>query len=809
MSLTIEEVQKTLSDSMQSFQMQMESERKNYKEKVKLLEETVNIKEEEIKELKEKLLAKKSKKDDKKLIEDLQQEKELIQRELDIKITEFKTALINTSTLNNQLEIKNQNIMQLQLENKQLKEKLKDSEDKYIILQKQFFLLQKQIDGHTEEKKKYDNAIEERDRIIEELKRAYNELYEKFKASEENNNSYLNYIKEVKEYEEQIKKEREEIKNIKEKYELLNEEMIKKKNEEMKKSEIERLMRQKEKELEKEEQEKEKEKEKEEEGKEKEKENKIEDTNFEGEDKIITDLLCEFLIKLNNLQYYISLFDLLDKSLKQYDELNYINNLNASKHESMNDILYNFFESLKSYFSVQGKNASLNDFLLQKTFRLTNLGKEDIEIIKKINSLKINKDTNILEVYRKKRELFFKSKEFTFNVLKDKILGEKQKEINIQNEFLKITKPPLELDINFDEIINQDYALVKYQVHNVFSKLRELTIHISNVPLFLIYSLIVNCRNINTLKIIFIKKEIIQQNNINVDNLNDICPIIINYLKKLNSFSLKNLPLSSNKLAALIESLKFSKIKKLTINNCFQKKEDIATIIPYFSQNTLSEIDLSNHYFHIPSSLNNSLLNYNINNQLTSIIFNNCQLNEDDIKYITNYIVSSSSLLLCDIGKNILSPLSCSTFGYCILKTTSLETLRINECGINGESLLFIFNGKGSKPLKHVNLNGNQFGDIGLVSISAFIKNTPLLESIELERCGGTDMGFISLTNMIQGNSSSKIKYVNFHKNNLTNASLGLLKKFNDVFTSRKVVFALDKIEGQNDNLDIDCAIFT
>ena len=172
-------------------------------------------------------------------------------------------------------------------------------------------------------------------------------------------------------------------------------------------------------------------------------------------------------------------------------------------------------------------------------------------------------------------------------------------------------------------------------------------------------------------------------------------------------------------------------------------------------------------------------------------------------------MVSSSSLLLCDIGKNILSPLSCSTFGYCILKTTSLETLRINECGINGESLLFIFNGKGSKPLKHVNLNGNEFGDIGLVSISAFMKNTPLLESIELEKCGGTDMGFISLANMIQGNTNSKIKYVNFHRNNLTNASLGILKKFNDTFTNRKVVFALDKIENQGNNFDIDCAIFT
>jgi hypothetical protein len=594
----------------------------------------------------------------------------------------------------------------------------------------------------------------------------------------------LNFFNELREKEELLKKEKEELKNEREKF---NEEIIRKKNEEKKKSELEKIMKQ------------------EEEAKEKVVE--IKSQNFEGYEKIISDLLSEFLIKLNNFQYYVSVFDLLDKSLKHYDELKYINNLNSLKNESVNDILYNFYETLKSYFIIQGEKATLNDFLLQKPFRFTEFGKEDIEIVKKINSIKLSEDIIMIDIYRKKRELFFKSKEFIFNTLKERFLGESQKQTNNnQNEFLQITKPPLELDINLDEIMKNNFILVKYQVYNVFNKLRELTIHISNMPMFILYSLIINSQKLNSLKIIFIKSQSEQQNNINIENLNNICPIMINHLKKLNSFSLVNLPISSNKLSSLVESLKASKVKKLTLSKCLTKKEDISIIIPYFSQNTLSEIDLSNHNYHIPFALNNSLLNYNVNNQLTSICFNNCQLNEDDIKSITNYIVSSTSLLVCDIGKNILSPLACSTFGYCILKTTSLETLRINECGINGESLLFIFNGKGSKPLKHVNLNGNEFGDIGLVSISAFMKNSPLLESIELEKCGGTDMGFISLANMIQGNTNSKIKYVNFHKNNVTFASLGILKKFNDVFTSRKVVFALDKMEG---NIDIDCAIFT
>ena len=794
--LTSEEMQKTFEGTILSMQKNMDDERKKYKDKIDNLEKNIIIKDEEIKELREKLFSnKKIKKEDKELIERLSMEKDLIQKEIEAKITDYKSALINVSTLTNQLQIEKDNYMSLQLEKKlALEECEKKHNEKYDTLERQFYLIEKKIDEKEEKIKDLEKLLKDKDIVIENKNKEIEKLNNHIKEIDENKNSMLNYVKEIKEKEILLKKESEDLKAEKEKYIKLNNELMNKsKKEETKKlNEIEKIIK------------------KEEEVEKKEEMKDIKNTIIEGQEKIISDLLCEFLLKLNILQYYISLFDLLDKTLKQYDELKIIQNLNSSSHESMNDILYSFYESLKSYFIIKQENSSFNDFLLQKNFRLTEMGKEDIEVIKKINTIRLGKDINILDLYRKKRELFFKSKEFTFNIIKEKILAEKKINIaNNQNEFLKITKPPLELEVNFNEIINLNYTLTKYQVHNIFSKLRELTIHITDIPIFLIYTLIINSYNLNTLKIIFIKEQTEQKNNIYIQKLNDILPILLNHLKKLISFSLVNLPLSSNKLPQLVESLKAPKIKKLALSNCFTKKEDISLIMPYFSQNIISEIDLSNHYFHIPSLLSNSLLNFNINKQLISICFSNCKLNEDDVKYISNYIVSSNSLLVCDIGKNILSPLACSTFGYCILKTTSLETLRINECGINGESLLFIFNGKGSKPLKHVNLNGNEFGDIGLVSISAFMKNSPLLESIELEKCGGTDMGFASLANMIQSNNNSKIKYVNFHKNNVTFASLGILKKYNNIFTSRKLVFALDKIEGQIDNNDINCAIFT
>ena len=790
-SLTPDEIQKTLALSMMSMQTQMETERDTFKKRIQKLEESIEEKDKEISELKESLVNKK--KDNEMtniIISKLNTQIREKEKNLDDKIKELQNKVMENGTLKNQIELKDQEIMQLKLDKKKLGE---EWEEKHNILKNQIYSLQKKLEEKDEYKKIIENEIKEKEKIILEKNNEIENINEKMKKLNDSYKDSIVYVKEMKEKEEILKKEKEEMKKERDK---LNQEIINKKKIEKEKNEKIKKER---------------------------RDSKTKITLFEGQEKIITDLLCEFLLKLNNSQYFISVFDLLNKSCKQYEELKFFNKLNSSRHESMNDVIFNFFDSVKSYFSIAQEKATLNDFLVQKSFKLAQIEKEDIEIIKKINSIKLDKNVSILDLYLKKKELFFKSKEFTFNLLKEKILidqendkfikhyGKKNVVDNSQFEFLNIVTPPLELEVNFDELLKQDYALVKYQVHNVFSKLKELTLNISKFPIFLSYSLAINCQNLNTLKIYFIKDENEEKNQKNIEILNEMCPKLISYLKTLNTFYLTNLPLLPINLPDISASLKNSKIKKLSLINCLQSKEDLIQLVPYFSvPNTLVEIDLSNHKFNIPTYLNTSLLNYHINKNLTSINFNDCNLNEEDIKHITNYVVSSTSLLVCDIGKNILSPLACSTFGYCILKTTSLETLRINECGINGESLLFLFNGKGSKPLKHINLNGNEFGDIGLVSLSAFMKSSPLLESIELEKCGGTDMGFNNLVNTIQSNENSKMKYVNFHKNNVTKIALDILRKFNDFFKKKKVVFALDKIEGEMDNIDsIDCAMFT
>ena len=130
------------------------------------------------------------------------------------------------------------------------------------------------------------------------------------------------------------------------------------------------------------------------------------------------------------------------------------------------------------------------------------------------------------------------------------------------------------------------------------------------------------------------------------------------------------------------------------------------------------------------------------------------------------------------------------------------------ECGISPESLLFLFNAKGSKCLKNLYLNGNDFGDIGLVSVSAFIKSSPLLECIEVKKCKGTDMGFITLVNSIRILPNSKLNSVNYQENNITQIALGILKGSNEIFKNKGIVFKLNKIEGETESAGIDCAVF-
>jgi hypothetical protein len=465
----------------------------------------------------------------------------------------------------------------------------------------------------------------------------------------------------------------------------------------------------------------------------KEKEKKTNEMSEEKKNKFLIDILCEFLLKLNNSQYFLTVFDLLNKCLKYFEELNYFAKLSLKYNRPINDILFNFFENLRSYILLTGKDSALNHFLTQKTFKYSEIDKDDIETLKKIRNVKIGDNNNILDIYKKKKDLFFQKVGLTFDLLKDKILNDESENNANTNEYpelLKLNKPPTVLNINFEQIdITKLTPFVSFQVNNLFTKLEVLSVELSKVSLDIFYSLIFNCVNLKSITIILNDKLSVT----NVEILNHMISIVFTYLKNITEFSYYNVPLLNKFLPNSVTCIKNSKLKKLTLSCFFNSKEDIAMFNSYFSgDNDLEEINFSNHTFNIPILLADSLLNYEKNKKLISINFNSCVLTDDDIELISKYISENNLFKYCDLGNNEISQKSCFKLGTMIEKSSSLEQLILNNCKLNGETSMLLFNSKGSKSLKHININDNDIGDIGLVGITSFIKNSPKIEKFEL-----------------------------------------------------------------------------
>ena len=648
---------------------------------------------------------------------------------------------------------------------KEYKYKVRELNEQVTVLKNQFYLEEKLKTQFKEKKEKIEKTLEEKESSL-------NKLNEDIKKFEKQNKELLEYVKKAKDDEDKIKIEREKMKKEKEKFEKYKIEEEKRKKEDDKKR-------------------------KEEEAKIKgEKEKKSTEMSEEKKNKFLIDILCEFLLKLNNSQYFLTVFDLLNKCLKNFEELNYFAKMSIKYNRPINDLLFNFYSNLRSYILLTGKNSALNNFLAQKTFKYSEIDKDDIETLKKIRNVKIGDNNNILDIYKKKKDLFFQKVGLTFDLLKDKILNDEAEDKNNDYpEVLKINIPPTQLDINFDKMdIIKLSPFISFQINNAFSKLEDLSIETSKVSLDIFYSLIFNCKNLKSISIILNDKLSVN----NVEILNNMISIIFTYLKNITSFSYNNVPLLNRFLSGSVTCIKNSKLKKLSLISFFNSKEDISMFNSYFSgPNDLEEINFSNHSFNIPVLLANSLLNYEVSKKLTSINFNSCALQDEDFVVICKYISENNLLKYCNLGNNEISQKSCFNLGTMVEKTTSLETLILNNCKLNGETSMLLFNSRGAKTLKNININDNEIGDIGLVGLTAFIKNSPKIEIFELAGVGGNDMGFSTLINCVK--ISGNIKEIHFEKNKITKTSVDMIKGFNEDFKNKGVKFFINKFEGEND----------
>ena len=767
----VEALQQSFMASMESMQKQFEAEKKQLEDQNAALEKENNKLKKQSVEF-EQIFQEETKKNSKE-ITDLKKKI----KQLNGQIAEYsnnsgnpedKEKIRNLEEQTRKLEDQ-KSILEKQIsELKEYKPKVKELNDQINVLKNQFYLEEKLKKQYKEEKENIERMIAEKDSNI-------NQLNEDIKKIEKQNKELLEYVRKAKEDEEKIKKEKENMKIEKEKFE-------KYKLEEEKKRKEEKVNKEK--------------KQKEEEEKIKSDKEKKPEVSEEKKNKVIIDILCEFLLKLNNSQFFLTVFDLLNKCLKYFDELNYFSKMAIKYNRPINDLLFNFYSNLRSFIVLNGKNSALNNLLGQKTFKYSEIDKDDIETLKKIRNVKIGDNTNILDIYKKKKDLFFQKVGLTFDLLKDKILNE---ENNINNdelpEFLKLNKPPTELNINFDIIdINKLSPFISFQINNIFSKLEILSIEVSKVNLDIFYSLIFNCLNLKSISITL--NDNLSVNNVEI--LNNMISIIFTYLTKITELSYYNVPLLNKYLPENVTCLKNSKLKKLALSHFFNSKEDISMLNSYFSgPNDLEEINFSNHNFNIPVLIANSLLNYEINKKLISIDFNSDSLTDDDIDIITKYITDNNQFKSCNLGNNNISQKSCFKLGAMIEKSTSLEKIILNKCNLNGESTMLLLNSKGSSSLKHINLNDNEIGDVGLVGLASFIKNSPKLEIFELSEVKGNDMGFATLINCVK--SEGNIKEIHFERNKITKKSVEIIKAANEDFKNKGIKFFVNKFEGEKE----------
>ena len=184
--------------------------------------------------------------------------------------------------------------------------------------------------------------------------------------------------------------------------------------------------------------------EKEKEDKEK-KEKKEKEDNFplikdQEQIKLLTEIICDFIFKMVNSQYYLSVFDLINESTCNYDLLDFFSKQNPFDNNCIDDYLFKFFNNMQSYLKIKGDNSNINDLLSQKTFKL-GVEKTNVELLKKISKLNIGTEKNILEIFKERKENFFKSLNISLDLFKKKYMVDLKKKTTIiesvRPDFLK------------------------------------------------------------------------------------------------------------------------------------------------------------------------------------------------------------------------------------------------------------------------------------------------------------------------------------------------------------------------------------
>ena len=101
-----------------------------------------------------------------------------------------------------------------------------------------------------------------------------------------------------------------------------------------------------------------------------------------------------------------------------------------------------------------------------------------------------------------------------------------------------------------------------------------------------------------------------------------------------------------------------------------------------------------------------------------------------------------------------------------------------------------MINSKGSNTFKKLYLDYNDIGDVGLMMLSQFIKNSTKLDTISLKKVNGNDMALVPLINMVLL-SKSPLKLINIEENIMNEVIINDIIKNNQKYNEKGIVFTV------------------
>jgi len=307
-----------------------------------------------------------------------------------------------------------------------------------------------------------------------------------------------------------------------------------------------------------------------------------------------------------------------------------------------------------------------------------------------------------------------------------------------------------------------------------------------------------------------IKQITFNSNKLNQHLFSSKIMTVIKSLVNLTYLNLSNNGICDEDIKLLMEYLKENKnLKTLILNKNNLTSSSGFYIADSLSKNTiLEEIYLSNNKVNENglNSLINILLNKNKSITTLDLSYNNLQ--QENIISIGDFLSSNPNLKYLDLSGNSIEEQSANLFGISLKKNTNLNVIKLNKCNLNENSSPQILNFMSLTKIYKIELNDNQFGEMGPLIILNKLKATSSLKEISFQTCEITPNLLTSISQILK--DCKNLEYIDLRNNSFPDQQIkdfcNKLKNSNIqiIFSKDKLSANANKIIGEFKNIKLE-----